>query len=339
MTFVSLVLLLTGTQASVLLLLLVILFVLQSLILITNFFKCRAHLEELESILSGLDQKYLFAECIPQPETIYERQLFDLMRRSYRSMVSAVSDAQSAQKEYREYVESWVHEIKSPITAAKLICHSTDAESGRKLTQELAQIEAHVERALFYARAESPERDFVVRQVNLEEIVSSAIENHRSLLMQSGVRIETDNLNYPVYTDSKWACFIIGQLLQNAARYHKTSCARLQDSLRELENPEQFLMPQDTPVILISASLQDKQLALTVSDNGIGIPAHELPRVFDRGFTGSNGRVKGGSTGMGLYLCRKLSGLLNMDIQIASIEQQGTQVTLSFPVKQNLTKM
>ena len=145
-----------------------------------------------------------------------------------------------------------------------------------------------MERALFYARAESPERDCVIRQTDLVEIVAQAVGNHRSLLIQSGVRVETEGLERSVYTDEKWAVFILGQLLQNAARYRS-----------------------EDPVIIISVRPLGKQAQLTVSDNGIGIPAHELSRVFDRGFTGSNGRVRGGSTGMGLYLCKKLAGFLD----------------------------
>lgn len=316
MTSLSLILLATGTQPDIIILLLVILSVIRITVFAIDFIKCRSHLNELENIMAGLDQKYLFIECIPQPRTAYERRLFNLMRRSYKSMTGAVSDSQSAQKEYREYIESWVHEIKSPITAAKLISHGLEAEVGRRLTQELTQIEVHVERALFCARAESPERDFIIRKVSLEEIVVKTIDTYRTLLMQSNMRIETEGLDYFVYTDSKWACFILGQLLQNAARYKK-----------------------DTPVITISAEPLGHNLTLTVSDNGIGIPAHELPRVFERGFTGSNGRARGGSTGMGLYLCRKLSDFLGIDLKITSAWHEGTQVMLSFPTKGNLTKV
>lgn len=305
------ILIATGTVPGIVVLLLVLVCLIRMTVLIVDFIQNRSHLEELQNIMDGLDQKYLFTECVPPPKTVCERNLFALMRRSYQSMIGAVSDANAAGQEYREYVESWVHEVKVPITAAKLICHSLDPESRRRLAPELAQIEAHVERALFYARAESPERDFIIRQNNLEEIVSSSIEACRTLLMQNNMRIVTENLDYQIYTDSKWACFILGQLLQNAARYKN-----------------------DTPVITISAEPHDnREIILKVTDNGIGIPAHELPRVFDRGFTGSNGRLRGGSTGMGLYLCRKLSGFLGIDIQITSVCREGTCVTLIFPAK------
>lgn len=320
MTVMSLILLATGAQPGIIVLLLLLLCLIRITALFAHFFIQRSHLRKLESIMSGLDQKYLFAECAPPPKSAYERRLFALMRRSCKSMTEAVSDAESARREYRETVESWVHEIKSPITAARLICHGVESDKRRRLMQELAQIEAHVERALFYARAEHPERDFLIREYSLEEIVSKTIEAYRTLLMQSNIRIETANLNHTVYTDDKWTCFILGQLLQNAARYQNEPCS--------------FTKQNDTPVVFIStAQSGNDRLILNVSDNGIGIPAHELPRVFDRGFTGSNGRAKGGSTGMGLYLCHKLSDFLGIDIRIASVEHEGTCVTLTFPTK------
>ena len=128
--------------------------------------------------------------------------------------------------------------------------------------------------------------------------------------------METEHLDCFVFTDEKWVVFLLGQLLQNAARYRSAE-----------------------PVIQISARPLGQQVQLTVRDNGIGIPAHELSRVFDRGFTGSNGRSRGGSTGMGLYLCKKLSAFLELDLQITSREGAGTCVTLTFPAKENLTKL
>ncbi len=303
----------TGTQLGVLVILILALLLVFAAVQLSDFFRQRARLRELEAILDGLDQKYLFADCVPSPKKLYERRLFDLNRRAGRAMTGAVSDAQASQREYREYVEQWVHEVKTPITAARLICRELDGDTRRKLTGELARIEEHVERALFYARAESPERDCVICQTELSELVTQAVGNHRTLLIQSGVRVETEGLERSVYTDEKWAVFILGQLLQNAARYRS-----------------------EDPVIIISVRPLGKQAQLTVSDNGIGIPAHELSRVFDRGFTGSNGRVRGGSTGMGLYLCKKLAGFLELGLDISSEEGKGTTVTLTFPAKEAL---
>lgn len=306
----------TGTQPGILAILLIVFLLVFLTVNMFDFLQQRARLLELKSILDGLDRKYLFTECVPLPRGLYERRLFDLTRRAGRDMTGAVSDAQASQREYREYVERWVHEIKAPITAARLICRELDGDTRRKLTTELSQIEAHVERALFYARAENPEQDCLFRQVELGKIAAQAIENHRSLLIQNGVRLEMENMNCAVYTDEKWVVFILGQLLQNAARYR---------------GPE--------PVITLSAKPLGRQTQLIVHDNGIGIPAHELPRVFERGFTGSNGRIRGGSTGMGLYLCRKLAVFLELGLDITSTEGNGTVVTLTFPAKENLTKL
>lgn len=300
----------TGTQTGILVILGIFWGLMVSGVTIFDFFRKRGHLRELEGIMDGLDQKQLFLECAPEPDTVYERELFCLMRRAGKDMIETVSDARAAQKEYREYIESWVHEIKTPITAARLLCRNADKNLQRKLTVELAQIENHVERVLFYARAEHPEQDFLIRQTSLDSLVAEAIERHRSLLIQSGVRIETCDLEHVVYTDGKWVCFMLGQLLQNSVRYR---------------NGE--------PVVAFSAKSLGNLVQLVVSDNGIGIPAQELPRVFDRGFTGSNGRARGGSTGMGLYLCRKLADHLEIRLDMESVEGQGASVKLTFPAK------
>ena len=306
----------TGTQPGVLVILLIVFLLVFLTVNMFDFFQQRARLLELKSILDGLDRKYLFTECVPQPKGLFERRLFDLTRLAGRDMTGAVSDAKASQREHREYVERWVHEIKAPLTAARLICRELDGDTRRKLTAELSQIEAHVERALFYARAENPEQDCLFRQIELEKIAVQAIENHRSLLIQNGIRVEMENMNCAVYTDEKWAVFILGQLLQNAARYRGSE-----------------------PVITLSAKLLGRQAQLIVHDNGIGIPAHELPRVFERGFTGSNGRIRGGSTGIGLYLCRKLAVFLELELRMDSQEGAGTTVTLTFPAKENLTRV
>lgn len=312
----SVFLLATGTARGVLAILLIAWGLMFVTVQAYDFFKCRGRLRELEAVMDGLDQKHLFAECAPPPRDAYERRLFCLMRRSGKAMIEAVSNARAAQREYQAYVESWVHEIKTPITAAQLICRNAGPEIRRKLACEIAQIDNHVERALFYARAQNPEKDFIIRQTDLADIAAQAIQRHRSLLIQSGVRVETENLDYAVYTDGKWVCFMLGQLLQNAARYRS-----------------------EAPVVALSARKIGSQVQLTVRDNGIGIPPHELPRIFERGFTGSNGRSRGGSTGMGLYLCRRLAGFLEIDLRVTSEDGQGTSVTLTFPAKGNLAKL
>jgi len=300
----------TGTQAGIVTIFLLAWFLFFLSAQMFDYLRIKKYLSELDAIMDSLDKRYLFFECAPKPWNLYERKLFDLCCQSGKSMIEAVSDAQATQKEYREYIEQWVHEIKTPITAARLICQNADGEIRRKLSYELCQIDAHVERALFYARAESPEKDFMIQKINLSAICKAAIQTHRSLLIQNGIRVEMDGLDKMVYTDGKWAAFMLGQLLQNSARYHS-----------------------DKPVIILSGSKSGRQVQLMVRDNGIGVPDHEMPRIFDRGFTGSNGRSRGGSTGMGLYLCKRLADVLEIGLHASGAVGEGLCVILTFPAE------
>lgn len=257
MAALAVFLLLTGTSPGVLAIIMLVWLVGLLILSSFRFIKKRAQLDELEKIMAGLDQKYLFAECIPKPKSNYDKHLYTLLGKSGKSMIESVSDAQSAQRNYREYIESWVHEIKAPITAAKLICRNLDAPIRKKMHQELTSVEDHVERALFYARMESPEKDFIIQQTQLSDLVAKAIEKHQTLLIQSGVRLETTQLETTVYTDRKWMIFMLGQFLQNAVRYRS-----------------------ETPMITITAKELGQLTQLVIEDNGIGIPQHELPRVF-----------------------------------------------------------
>jgi signal transduction histidine kinase len=274
------------------------------------FYKTNARLKELEAVMNGLDKKYLFVECVPKPTAAYERKLFALLRRAGKSMIESVSDAESRSREYREYIEGWVHEIKAPITAAQLVCGNNKSGQTRKLAVLLAQIEEHVERALYYARAGSVEKDFVVRETRLSEIVRDAVSKHQTLLIQSGVRVEAEEVEGALYTDAKWAAFMLGQLLSNAIRYRTQN-----------------------PVVSFKTEERGDAVRLTVKDNGIGIPAEDLPRVFERGFTGGNGRIRGQSTGMGLYICKKLADFLQIKLEAESVQGEYTAISLTFPYK------
>lgn len=303
-------LLITGTAWDTLLLLLLGWVIGLLIVLSAGYIRADARLRELRELMERLDKKYLFAECAPRPRSRYERQLFDLLRRSGKSMIEAVSDAEAGQKDYREYIENWVHEIKAPITSARLMCRNEPGDLSRRLAPSLMQIEEHVERALYYARAGSVERDFAVTEASLDSIAGEAVARHKELLIQKGIRVETEGLEAAVYSDPKWVVFILGQLLSNAARY----CG-------------------EDPVIRISAKPLGNFVQLRVWDNGTGIPKHDLPRVFDKGFTGENGRKTGGATGMGLYIVKKLCGHLQIEVTAASEENRYTAVTLTLPAK------
>lgn len=308
MLALSTFLLLTGTGAGVVVIILIAWAVGLCMRTAVDYYRKNNQFRELEAIMNGLEQKYLFMECSPRLKSYADRKNFGLFRRAGKSMIEAVSDAEEKQRDYREYIENWVHEIKVPITAMELICENNKSETSRKIHSQLALVEGHVERALYYARLDCVEKDFIIRETSLAETVKRVLSKYRFLLTQNNVRVETENLDKFVYTDGKWVEFMLGQFLSNAVKYRSAS-----------------------PVILIYAEEVDGKTRLTVKDNGIGIPTSELRRIFGKGFTGSNGRALGGSTGIGLYLCQKLAEALRVYLEADSRENEYTAISICFP--------
>ena len=213
-----------------------------------------------------------------------------------------------ASDEYREYLDSWVHEIKTPITSARLIVENHINPITLRIDDELRRIDGFVEQVLYYARSAAVEKDFKVEKTTLQALVNSALKTYSKPLIQAGGRLFFCGLDILVCADTKSCSFIIGQIISNSIKYR-------------------------TEDLQVSFSAYEEQNAvrLIVSDNGIGISPADLPRVFDKGFTGDNGRRYSKSTGIGLYLCKKLCGKMNIGITIQSELGQGTAVTLSFP--------
>lgn len=303
----------TGSSLGVIALVLIVWTLILCVFTAITYLKRRREVRELQAIMDSLHQKYLFMECAPKPKSCYQRHMFNILRRAGQSMIETVSDTEAKWKDYREYVENWVHEIKVPITAAELICENNKSDVSRKIRSQLVLIDSHVERSLYYARLDTLEKDFILREANLEDIVTRALSKYRYMLTQNDVRIETNTLAISVCTDCKWIEFIVGQILSNAIKYKSQN-----------------------PVIHIYTEQTAGGIQLCVQDNGIGIPGSELRRIFDKGFTGSNGRVLGGSTGMGLYLCRKLAGELGVRLEADSVQHEYTKMSIIFPI---LSKM
>ena len=180
----------------------------------------------------------------------------------------------------------------------------------RSIGEELDRVENYIEQALFYARSNAVEKDYIITKSNLKEIVNSAILKNKTNLLNEKVILELKDLEQEVYTDSKWAIFIINQIIQNSVKYLKE-----QDKKIEI-----FAKPKNDKVILY------------IKDNGIGIKKGEITRVFEKGFTGENGRIIGKkSTGIGLYLCKKLCDKLGLGIELNSEKDVGTEVRIIFP--------
>lgn len=285
----------------------------------------RKRMTQLEGLLSGLPEKYLAGEVLPKPVNDMEKRYFYLMGEISRSAIGIVEQARGEKEEYCEYVESWIHEIKTPLTACSLILDN--GGDVRKLRRELKRADNLTENILYYARLRTAEKDIKIREFSAADVIGEAVKSQMELLVGAGIGVETAG-DFLVYSDEKSVCFILKQLLINCAKYCPGCRVRITAQAGSIE----------------------------VRDNGPGIPAHELPRVTERGFTGAcaeksgacaeKGGVcaeKGGigagksgacagknGTGMGLYIVRELCSRLGIALQITSKEGEFTCIRLDF---------
>lgn len=287
-----------------------------NLYLIITYIKLRKRYAKINAIMESLDKKYLLANVLDKPMTILEQEYFYIMKRALKSMTEQVSKAERKQTEYQQFIEQWVHEIKIPITASKLICENNKNEYTRKLISQIEEMERHVERVLYYARLGYVEKDYMISEVSLDDIVEDVLAKNKQLLIQNHIRVDTSFLHYKVYSDKKWIVFILNQIIINCIQYKK-------------ENLQ----------ITIEAFEEENNIKLTIKDNGIGIKESEISRIFQHGFTGSNGRNAKNSTGIGLYLCKELSKKLGIYICAKSELNKFTEITLFFPKDKDARKL
>lgn len=265
---------------------------------------------ELKNNLDELEDKYLISEIINTPDFIEGKILKRSMQETGKAMLENVALYKRLQEDYKEYIELWIHEIKTPIVTSKLIIENNKNETTKSIYEELDKIENYTEQALFYARSNTVNKDYVITKSNLQEIVNGAILKNKSALLSSKTSIELHDLEQEVYTDSKWAVFIINQIIQNSIKYSKNENRKI----------EMYAVSKSDSVVL------------NIKDNGIGIKKGEITRVFEKGFTGENGRIiNKKSTGIGLYLCKKLCDKLGLGIELNSEKDAGTEVRIIFP--------
>lgn len=278
--------------------------------LAAEYFVKNSFYSSLDRRLRDLDKKYLISEIIQTPEFTEGIILKETMQDAGKAMIENVSFYSRLQEDYKEYIELWIHEIKTPIAASKLIIRNNMSRAAKSIDEELDKVENYVEQALYYARSNAVEKDYVVSRALLRDIVNSAVLKNKNILLSGKVRVNLHDLQSEVYTDSKWVTFILNQIIQNSVKYRE---------------------PSDSEIEIFARDKVEKTV-LYIRDNGVGVKNSDLPRVFEKGFTGENGRVLGKkSTGIGLYLCSKLCRKLNIGIELNSEEDCGTLVKLVFP--------
>lgn len=278
-------------------------------ILIIEYIRRAGYYRRLSETLEQLDQKYLLTEIMEEPLFMDGQILHETLRIVDKSMNDHVNTFKTVQKDYKEYVEMWVHEIKTPLAAAKLIISNNQSEVTQSLQEEIEKVEGYVDQALFYARSTSVEKDYIVKEMELAPLVSKIIRKHSKEFIYQKIKITLDDLDASVYSDGKWVEFILDQIITNALKY----------------------TAKETGEIHIYTTKVQGSTYLHIKDNGIGIPEKDRKRIFDRGFTGSNGRANEKATGMGLYLCKTLCDKLYLTIQATSEINQGTTIIIGFP--------
>ena len=286
--------------------------------IVIEYFKKKKFYDNLLKILDELEEKYLITEIINTPNFLEGKILKNTLEQIDKSMLENVNKYKYMTEDYKEYIELWIHEIKIPIAASKMVIENNKNEVTKSIDEELDKVENYIEQALFYARSNTVEKDYYIRKVFLKEIVNESIKKNKSSLIQEKISINIHDLDLEVNTDNKWIVFILNQIIQNSIKYRK----------------------KEESVIEIYASQGKENVILYIKDNGIGIKQGEITRVFEKGFTGTNGRLSNKkSTGIGLYLCKKLCNKLGIGIELNSVQNEGTEVKIIFPQSSYLTKM
>lgn len=278
-----------------------------------DYARIRRFLMEIRQNVDEIDEKYLVADLLAKPEISEEEIICDILKTMELSMAGRVSDYRRRSEEYKEYVETWVHEVKIPISTARMIIenHRSDSVEESGIVDEVERISTYVEQALFYARSEAVEKDYYVKSLSLPEVVGNALTTRKKSLISMKASIDMTGLEdaTEVLSDGKWLTFILGQIIDNSIKYAKA------DEKLSLT----FFVRED-----------EGRRSLVIKDNGIGMKEEENDRAFEKGFTGTNGRIGKASTGIGLYLCKKLCLRLGHDINLESKLGEGTSIIITF---------
>lgn len=280
-----------------------------ALAFLISYYKTSKYLKNIETIMDKLPEKYLITEIWQKPRGAEKLAYYRILKRANKSMLENVTDIKEKQKDYKEYIESWVHEIKIPITSAKLLCENNKSDITNKIDEDIEEVNNYVEQALFYARMDQVSNDFMIREISLNEVIKNVLARNKKIMIQNNMKVELKDVNIKCYTDEKWLEFILNQIITNSIKYRNDNNA----------------------VVKITGIQNKENIILKIKDNGIGIKKSEIDRIFDKGFTGTNGRNQTKSTGIGLYLCKRLCEGIGMEIDANSKENEYTEIVIIIP--------
>lgn len=289
---------LKGYDKDIILYALLLSFLIISIILSIDFYFYYQKYLSLEKVKK---QIHVTLQQLPQSKNTIEKQYTELLQIVFTTMQESKSLYDNQYQELLEYYTLWVHQVKTPIAAMRLLLQM-DKQNNHDLLLELSKIEQYVEMVLHYLRLKTMSNDLLLKKYSLEDILHEAIKKQSHFFIRKNIHLQLEPIDIMVLTDQKWLLFVIEQILSNALKYTPNNGS-------------------------IHIYVQD--YTLVIEDTGSGIIAEDLPRVFDKGFTGYNGRINKTSTGIGLYLCKEIITNLSHHIRIDSVYHQGTRVSIN----------
>ena len=271
-----------------------------------GFLRKKNYYDKLVYCLEELDQKYLICDMVERPNFYDGKILYYALCMANKSMCEQVAQYRRETSEFQEYIELWVHEVKLPLAGMQLMCRNKNTD---KYTEQIRRIDDYVENVLYYARCRNAEKDYIINEVSLQRVFTETALKNRELLLQKDVSLVTMHLDVKVMSDSKWLSYILGQFMANSLKY--------------------FSSERKGEINVYAEEFADKTV-LHFRDNGIGIPEKDLPYIFEKSFTGENGRIGAKSTGMGLYIVKNLCDKLGHGITVKSEKGIYTEIILTF---------
>ena len=278
-------------------------------IILISYFKRRGFYNNLINNVGKLDKKYLVLEMLNEPSFYDGEILYQVLYEINKSMNENVKQYEMSLVDFKEYIELWIHEIKLPIASLTLMNHNQKKKIDKRYVEQIRKIDDYVDQILYFVRSENAEKDYLIKEANLKKIINNVAMKNKDDLLENNISFIVEAKDEMVLTDSKWLEFIINQIVSNSIKYKRDDV----DSVIKLKVEE-----------------QSKQIDLHIYDNGIGIPKKDIKRVFEKTFTGENGRSRSKSTGMGLYIVKRLCEKLGHKIAVKSVPNEYTDVVISF---------
>lgn len=278
-------------------------------IILISYFKRRGFYNNLINNVGKLDKKYLVLEMLNEPSFYDGEILYQILYEINKSMNENVKQYEIGLLDFKEYIELWIHEIKLPIASLTLLNHNQKKKIDKRYVEQIRKIDDYVDQILYFVRSENAEKDYLIKETNLKKVINNVAMKNKDDLLENNINFLVEAKDVMVLTDSKWLEYIINQIVSNSIKYIRNDV----DSIIKLQVED-----------------LTNQINLHIYDNGIGIPEKDIRRVFEKTFTGENGRNRSKSTGMGLYIVKKLCEKLGHKISIESVQNEYTEVIIAF---------